>query len=141
VRTDPERELVRRILPFAPVAVALAFGIGSIAGGVDAGASAAIGIVVVSSNLVAQGFSIAWAARISPVAVAAVGLGGFVVRIGILFVLLILLDRLAFFSALAFVLAVVPTTIAVLAVEMRLVSGRWGSELWTLPSREEPTAT
>ena len=142
MRTEPERELVRTIVPFAPPALLVAFIVGTLAAGPDAGSSAAIGVLVVSANLVAQAFSIAWAARISPTAVAAVGLGGFAVRIVTILLLLLALERFAFFSAVAFVLAVVPATIAVLGLELRQLSGRWTSELWSLPATgEERTAS
>ena len=66
----PERELIRRISPFAlPVAI-LAFVVGALLGGTNAGWSAAIAIAVVYANFVAHGWSIALAATVSPVAAA-----------------------------------------------------------------------
>jgi hypothetical protein len=131
---EPERELTRRILPFAPPAAALAFAIGSIAGGADAGWSAAIGIAVVSANFLANAVSVAWAARISPTILMAVGLGGFVVRLGVVAAAIALLQQLDWFSVVAFVAALVPSTIALLAVEMKLLSGRMQADLWTFPA-------
>ena len=76
----PERELIRRISPFAlPVAVA-AFALGTLLDGTDAGWSAAIAIAVVYLNFVAHGSSLALAASISPTVLYAVGLGGFLDR-------------------------------------------------------------
>src|ERR687885_461746 len=76
---DPEREMVRRALPLGPPAIALALGIGWMAAGPGVGWSAALGIAVVWLNFIANGLSLARAARISLVTVFAVGLGGFVV--------------------------------------------------------------
>src|SRR5688572_6653860 len=105
---EPEREMVRRALPYAVPALALGLALGTTLGGWGAGWSAAIGVAIVALNLVAHGLSLAWAARISPTMVFAVGLGGFALRLGTILVVLILLNRLAWFSAAAFVAAVVP---------------------------------
>jgi hypothetical protein len=132
---EPERELVRRLLPFAVPALAIAAGVGAALGGAGAAWSAAIGIVAVAVNFVAYAGSVAWAARISPMLVMAVGLGGYVVRVAAFTVALLLLNRLAWFSPLAFVAAFAPTTVALLAVEMRLLGGRMQADLWYFPER------
>jgi hypothetical protein len=101
--------VVRRLLPFVPFAAAAAFAIGAAIGGPGAG----------------------WSARISATAVSAVALGGFVVRLGVILVVLLALDGTAWFSAAAFVAAVVPTTIATLVAEMRLLADRrTQADLW-----------
>jgi ATP synthase protein I len=120
---EPEWEIVRRVLPFGPPAILLALGAGLLASGWDAGLSAAIGVTVVYVNSVVHGLSLAWGARISPTALYAVGLGGFIVRLGTVLGLLFALDRLSFFSPIAFLLAVVPATALLLVYEMRLLSG------------------
>ncbi len=130
----PERELIRRILPFAaPVAIA-AFAVGALFGGSDAGWSAALAIAVVSLNFVAHGWSLAWAASISPVMLYMVGLAGFIVRLGVIVALIAILNQTEWFSVVAFVAALVPSTIALLVVEANLLSGRMQAELWTLPA-------
>jgi hypothetical protein len=132
---EPERDLIRRISPFALPVAAVAFTIGALTDGPEVGFSAAIGIGVVYGNFVAHGWSLAWAAGISPVALFAVGLGGFVVRLGIIVAILALLDRLEWFSVVAFVVALVPSTLALLVVEMKLLSGRMQADLWRFPAR------
>jgi len=133
---EPERELMRRIAPFAlPVAV-VAFALGALLDGSDAGWSAAIAIAVVALNFVAHAWSLAWAARISPVVVYGVGLGGFVVRLGVIVVVIALLNQQPWFSLPAFLTALVPATIVLLVVEMKLLSGRLQADLWTFPSNE-----
>jgi hypothetical protein len=136
----PERELIRRIAPWGlPVAI-VAFALGAWIGGADAGWSAAIAIAVVFGNFVAHGWSLALAATISPTVLYAVGLGGFVVRLGIIVVVIALLDQTAWFSVVAFIGALVPTTIALLVVEMKLLSGRMQADLWTIPPGEREVA-
>jgi hypothetical protein len=134
---EPERELIRRISPFALPAAAFAFAAGWLVSGTNAGWSATIAIAVVLANFVAHGVSTAWAARISPVVLYAVGLGGFVVRLAVIAVALLLLQQLSWFSVVAFVGALVPATVALLVVEMKLLSGRMQADLWTLPATQQ----
>ncbi len=132
---EPERELVRRLLPFAVPTLAIAAGAGAAIGGAGAAWSAAIAIIVLVLNFVAHAGSMAWAARISPMILMAVGLGGYVVRLAAFTVVLLLLDRLTWFSPLAFVAAFAPATIVLLVVEMRLLAGRMQADLWYFPER------
>lgn len=131
---EPERELMRRIVPFALPAAALAFAIGALVADTAAGWSAAIGIAVVSANFVAHGLSTAWAATISPVLLYAVGLCGFVIRLGVILAIIALLDHTAWFSVVAFIAAVVPSTILLLGAEMKLLSGRMQADMWSFSS-------
>lgn len=136
----PERELIRRISPFAlPMAIA-AFALGTLLDGTDAGWSAAIAIAVVYLNFVAHGSSLALAATISPTVLYAVGLGGFVVRLGVIVAVIALLQQTDWFSIGAFIAALVPTTVALLVVEMKLLSGRMQADLWTDPSERREVA-
>jgi ATP synthase protein I len=123
---EPELEIVRRVLPWGPPAIVLALVVGRLVAGWDSGLSAAIGVAVVYVNTVVHGFSLAWAARVSPTALYAVGMGGFVVRLGAILALLLALDGLAFFSPVAFLVAVMPATAVLLAYEMKLLSGTIG---------------
>lgn len=121
--------MVRRTLVPGGVAVPVAFVIGLAAGDAGAGWSAVIGVAVVLANFAAHGFSLAWASRISVSTVHAVALGGVVVRLGAIVGLLFLLNAMAWFSPLAFGLAVVPGTLALLAFEAKLTLGGVGAEL------------
>jgi peptidoglycan/LPS O-acetylase OafA/YrhL len=135
-RVEPERELVRRALPFIPLVAVAGFALGAVLGGVDDGWSATIGVAVVAGNFVTSALSIAWAARISPLLVAAVALAGFFLRLVVLVVALVLLNTLAWFSPVAFALTVVPTTVALLAFEARVLFGRrMQAELWSFEAR------
>ncbi len=121
--------MIRRALVPGATAVALAGVIGLWSGGADTAASAVIGIVVVVSNFAAHGLSLAWAAGISVTAVHVVALAGVVVRLGAIVALLFALDRFAWFSPVAFGLAVVPGTLALLAYEAKLALGGVGAAL------------
>jgi hypothetical protein len=127
--TRPELELVRRaLLPGAlavPVAAAIAWSLG----GVDAGISAALGVLLGLVNFALNGLSLAWAAGISVTAVHAVALGGVVVRLGAIVALLFVLSGTAWFSPTAFGLTVVPGTLLLLGFEARLVARGLGGAL------------
>jgi ATP synthase I subunit len=129
---EPERELVRRLLPYSLPVLAVASVAGGLLGNAGAAWSAAIGVASVVVNFVGYAYSVAWAARISPMLLMGVGLGGFVVRLATLTVALLLLDRLNWFSPVAFAAAFVPTTIVLLVVEMRLLAGRMQVDLWSI---------
>jgi hypothetical protein len=133
---EPERELVRRALPFAPPALLLAFALGAAIAGWGAGWSAALGIAIVAANAVASAVSVSWAASISLTALFGVGLGGFVVRMAAILGMMLLLSRFGWFSPVAFGAAVIPATIVLLVFEMKQLSGRLQADLWGFRSRE-----
>jgi cytochrome c biogenesis factor len=132
--------MIRRISPFAlPVAIG-AFALGTLIDGTDAGWSAAIAIAVVYLNFVAHGSSLALAASISPTVLYAVGLGGFLVRLGVIVAVIAFLRQTDWFSIVAFIAALIPSTVALLVVEMKLLSGRMQADLWTDPSGRREVA-
>jgi len=126
-RAEPERELIRRVAPFLLPAVVVGFGVGAAVGGRNTGWSTAIGVSVVAVNFVGAGLSFAWAATISPMALAAVG-----VRMATILVLMIALNQLEWFSPTAFAAAVVPATAVLLMFEMKVLSGRMQPDLWSI---------
>jgi hypothetical protein len=127
---DPERAIARSALPWFFPALAVAAAAGALLGGRDAAISAAIGIVIVAANLISHALSLAWAAKISLPVIYAVGLGGFAVRLGIIFGVMIALNQLDWFSPLAFAAAVVPCTIVLLMFEMKQLTGQTQTDLW-----------
>jgi ATP synthase protein I len=127
---EPERMILVRTLPYIGPAGLTAFLLGWAIGGLDAGSSAAIGVAVVAANLAASALATSWAARISPTMLYGVAVGGFLVRMLVLVLVLVLLDPTSWFSPLAFALTVVPTTIALLAFEARSLAGRTQADLW-----------
>jgi hypothetical protein len=134
---EPERQLVRKVTPFAPVALIVAFAIGALVSGLGAGVSAAIGIVIVYVNVAANAWIVSTAARISMTALFGAVMGGFIVRLAIILGIMFWLNTFAFFSPIAFGLAVIPATLLLIGYEMKLVSGPLGQQ-WNLP--EGPTA-
>jgi hypothetical protein len=132
---EPERELVRKLLRYVPLTLAVAFSLGMLVGGAGAGSSAAIGVAVVTSNSVASALSIAWAAGVSPAVVFAVAMGGFFLRMTVIVIALVGLNSLTWFSPTSFALSVVPVTIVMLAYEARTLSGRMQVDLWSFEGR------
>ena len=128
---EPEREMVRRALPYAVPAFIVALALGTLLDSWNAGWSAATGVGVVAANLVAHGLSLAWAARISPTMIFAVAMGGFALRLATILIILLVLNGLSWFSPVAFVAAVVPATLLLLVFEAKVLSGRMQVDLWT----------
>jgi hypothetical protein len=126
--------MVRRAAPFGVPAFVLALAIGAAAGGWDIGWSAGLGIAVVTVNFIANGLSLARAARVSLLLLQAVALGGFVIRLVVIFALMAGLNHLAFFSPLAFALAAMPATVFLLVFEMKLLASGLGQELQIPPA-------
>jgi hypothetical protein len=136
--TEPERELIRRVTPFAVPAAVAAFAIGALFGGPPAGWSAVIAIAIVYFNFVANALSIAWAATISPTLVSIVALGGYAIRLIIYTLALVLLNQLPWFSPVAFALALVPAVIALLIYETKALSGRMQADQWMFEGGRRP---
>jgi hypothetical protein len=131
---DPEREIVKRAAPFGPPLALSALVLGGLAGGWGIGVSAALGIVIVTLNLVASGLATARAAHVSLTVLSAVVAGGVVVRLAVIVATLALLKHFAsWFSVPAFVLAVIPATVLLLIYEMKLLSSGLGAELQIPP--------
>lgn len=83
-------DLARRALVVAP-AVVLAAGL---VRGVDGAASAALGVGLAIANFLATAAGLAWASRRSSTVLAAMAMGGFVVRMGVLLGAMLLADAL-----------------------------------------------
>jgi hypothetical protein len=139
-RSEPELELVRRATPYGFPAAVVALVAGAAAGGWGIGWSAAIGIAVVTLNFAASGLSMARAARISLLALAAVGTVGWIVRLSLILGLLFLLNGFEWFSPVAFGLAVVPATTLLIGYEMKLMAGGIGQQLVLPPIEREEAA-
>jgi hypothetical protein len=125
----PEREMVRRALGPAVVAFVLATAAGWFLGGPGSAASAGIGIAVVAANFAANGLSLSWAAGVSVTAVQVVAFVGFIARLAIVVAVMFALNTLAWFSPVAFGLAVVPATLLLLGFEARLAIRGLGAQL------------
>jgi hypothetical protein len=131
--------MVRKAIVPGIVATLACLGIGAAAGGLGVGVSAALGIALAVSNFAVAGTSLAWAAGISLTAIQVVALGGFMVRLGVILGLMFALKTLSWFSPLAFGLAIVPGTLALLIYESILVLKGLGRDL-VIPSTPAPGA-
>jgi hypothetical protein len=125
----PEHRMVRAALLIGAAAAPVAFVAGAATGGVGGGWSALLGVIVVVANFVAHGLSLAWAAGVSITLLQVVALAGFAVRMGIIVLLLVLLDRTAFFAPAIFGVTAVAGTIGLLGFEARLVARGLGGGL------------
>ena len=127
--------MVRRALVAGSLMLPVAGVAAYAASGRDAAWSAALGVGVVILNFAAHGLSLAWAAGVSVTAVQATALGGFVLRMAVIAGLLFALDRLAWFSPVAFAVAAVAATLLLLGYEARLVMRGLGGSLDIPPDR------
>lgn len=121
--------MIRRAVAPGAVAVPVAFGLGLVFSDAGDASSAAIGVAIVLANFVAHALSLSWASSVSISAVHAVALGGVVVRLGAIVGLMFALNTTGWFSPLAFGIAVVPGTLALLAYEAKLTIGGLGATL------------
>jgi hypothetical protein len=83
-------DLARRGLIIAPAIVLVA----GLLRGVDGAASAALGVGLAIANFLATAAGLAWASRRSSTTLAAMAMGGFVVRMGVLLGAMLLADAL-----------------------------------------------
>ena len=111
-------DLVRRLLIVAPVVAVVAL----IARGGDGLASAAIGLALVALNFWVSARLITVAARRSPGAVMGMVLGGYVVRLGVLFAIVLALGNLSFVDVPVLVLTIAVVHLTLLTWESRYVS-------------------
>lgn len=137
----PEYELVgdllRRAVPVAPVLVAVA----AAGAGVDGALSAAVAVTLVAGNLLLAAASLVWAGRISPALLMGVALGGYVVRLGLLFLVVWLLQDLPWVHLPSLGLTLVATHLGLLFWELRYVSASLahpGLKPSTAPASKEP---
>ena len=111
-------DLVRRLLIVSPAVLLIA----GVVRGVDGLISAAIGLVLVGVNFLVAARLISYTARRSPGAVMGVVLGGYIVRIGILFGIALALENVSWVDIPVLVLTIAIVHLALLTWEMRHVS-------------------
>ena len=111
-------DLVRRLLIVSPAVLLVA----GVVRGVDGLISAAIGLVLVGLNFLVAARLISYTARRSPGAVMGVVLGGYIVRIGLLFAIALALENVSWVDVPVLVLTIAIVHLALLTWEMRHVS-------------------
>ena len=87
VERDIALDLVKHGLLIAPVIILVA----GLVSGWDGTLSAGIALAIVCLNFTFAALSVGWAAKISPTMVGGVALGGYVIRLGLILVALVLL--------------------------------------------------
>lgn len=119
---SPERQIAfdmaKRALPVAPVLVAL----GAIGWGVHGALSAGFGLALVVVNLLVAAISLAWAARISPAALMATALGGFLVRMTLLVIAVALVKHQAWVAVVPLGITIVVSHLGLLFWETKHIS-------------------
>ncbi|MFT7474891.1 MAG: hypothetical protein ACI81L_001823 [Verrucomicrobiales bacterium] len=122
VVADPEREiardLVRKGLLIGPVLIVICGAIWQMAG--LASASLAVSIVLV--NFLLASSLITWSVRISPEAMMAGVLGGYLLRLALLTAVVLPVRNLDWFSVAPFAITLIVTHLGLLAWELRYIS-------------------
>lgn len=110
-------DMVRRAAPWVPLAL-----LGGLVWGVAGVTSVAYGLAVVVANLALSAWILATCARIGPAALMAGALGGFLVRLGLVFIAVLVVIGAGWIEPLPLALTVVVTHLGLLAWEVRHVS-------------------
>jgi len=108
-------DMARRGLPLCAIAVAACAAVWGVAGGVSAG----VAVALVLANFAAAAALLSWAATVSPQALMAAALGGFLVRLGVLAVAVAVLRGQSWVSWPALATALLATHLGLLAWEAR----------------------
>jgi hypothetical protein len=111
-------DMARRGVLVAPVLVAL----GALVWGGDGAASVAYGIAIVLVNLLLSAAMLTWAARRSPSVLLATALGGFLVRMGLATLAIVVVRDLAWVELVPLAVAVLVSSLGLLFWETRYVS-------------------
>ncbi len=118
VERDLALDMARRAVPAAPVLVALA----ALVWGGDGAWSALMAIALVLANLVAAALMLGWAARVSPTALMATALGGFLARMLVVCAAIVLVRDEPWIDLTALGVLVLVTHLGLLFWETRHVS-------------------
>lgn len=120
--TAPEGQLVRDMLRrglWAAPALIVAFGL---IWGVDGAISTAYGIAIICVNFTLAAAINAWAARISPAVLGAAAMFGFLARLGLIFIAVLLVREASWVELVPLALTIVITHLGLLFWELRFVS-------------------
>ena len=112
------KDLARRGVMVAPIAVML----GAVFWGSDGALSVAYGLGIVIVNFLLAAWSLGWAARISLALMGAVALFGFLIRLGLITVAVLVVRSAAWVELVPLGLTLIITHLGLLFWEMRFVS-------------------
>lgn len=116
--TEVAIDMVRRALPFVPFGVL----IGAAFAGTDGAWSVAFGMGLILLNFLLSAFMLGWAARISFALVAAASLGGYGIRLGLIFLAVLLVKDQSWVAIVPLGVTIIVTHLGLLAWELRFVS-------------------
>lgn len=117
VETELAGDMVKRVIPVAPAIVLVA----ALFGGSNGAWSALLAVVVVAVNFLLAAVSLSWAARVSPVALMATAFAGFLVRMGLVTVVILAVRHTSWINLTAFAITILATHLGLLFWEMRYV--------------------
>ena len=118
VEREIANDLVKRALPAAPVLLLVA----GLIWGVDGALSSGYGLVIVLVNFLAAAALLAWAARISLALMMGVALIGYLVRLGLIFLAVLLVKDAAWMELVPLGLTIIVAHLGLLFWETRFVS-------------------
>ncbi len=128
-------DIVRRGLMVAPFAVGLVWLVADRPNALSVG----FGIGIVLANLLLSAYLLRWAARISLGLVASVSIGGYVMRLALIFLAVWFVKDMAWVRMLPLGLAIIATHLGLLVWELRYVSGTYAHP-GLKPSTRRPAA-
>ena len=117
-----EREIAFDIVKKAPFAAPVVIGLAAIIWGANGAASAAVAVAVVCVNLVLAALSLAWAAKVSPAVLMGTALGGFLVRMGLVTLVVVVVRDQSWANLNALAITILVTHLGLLAWETKYVS-------------------
>lgn len=112
------RDMARRSIPFLPVGVL----IGAAFAGTDGAFSVLYGMAIVIINFLLSAALLAWASRISFAVVASTALGGYVLRLGLVFAAVMLVKDQPWVALIPLGLTIIISHLGLLVWELRYVS-------------------
>jgi hypothetical protein len=112
------RDLVKRSVYIAPIAVAL----GAVFWGFDGAVSVLYGLAIVSVNFLLAALAIGYGARISAAMMGAAAMFGFLIRLGLIFLAVMLVKDASWVELVPMGLTLIVTHLGLLFWEMKYVS-------------------
>lgn len=116
---DIAKDMARRTLWLAPLLILL----GGLIAGTNGAASAVYGMAIVAANFLLAAWMLAAAGRISFALMAGAALFGYVLRLGLIFIAVLVVKDMAWVDLVALGITLIVTHLGLLFWELRYVSG------------------
>ncbi|MEY2570326.1 MAG: hypothetical protein QOE63_676 [Acidimicrobiaceae bacterium] len=117
-----EKEIAFDIVKKAPIAAPFVIAGAGVLWGVHGAETAAVAVAVVCVNLVLAALSLAWAAKLGPTVLMGTALGGFLVRMGLVTVVVLAVRHQPWANLTALAVTILVTHLGLLAWETKYVS-------------------